>query len=48
MRADYCGNGKPHTRDGTRIELWDREGIQVDTSEPGLTFEAAWNEDGAV
>ena len=48
MRADYCGNGKPHTRDGTKIELWDREGIQVDTLEPGLTFEAAWNEDGAV
>jgi hypothetical protein len=48
MRADYCGNGKPHTRDGTKIELWDREGIEVDTSEPGLTFEAAWNEDGAV
>lgn len=48
MRADYCGNGNPHTRDGTLIEIWDREGIQVDTSVPDLTFEAAWNENGAV
>lgn len=48
MRADYCGNGKSHTRSGTLVEIYDREEIQVDTSVPGLTFEAAWNEDGAV
>jgi hypothetical protein len=48
LRADYCGSGNPHTRTGTKVELWDREGIQVDTSTPGLTFEAAWDEDGAV
>lgn len=48
LRADYCGNGKPHTRDGTRIELWDEVNLQDDTSEPGMSFEAAWNEKGAV
>ena len=48
LRADYCGNGKFHTREGTKIELWDREGIQLESLEPGLTFEAAWSPDGAV
>lgn len=48
FRADYCGNGRPHTRDGTLIEVYDRLGVQVDTSLPGLSFEAAWNEHGAV
>jgi hypothetical protein len=48
IRADYCGNGNPHTREGTLIEIWDREGIQIDTSVPNLTFEAAWNDAGAV
>ena len=48
LRADYCGNGNPHTRDGTLIELYDRLDVQVDTSEPGLSFEGAWNKDGAV
>ncbi|MCP4687385.1 MAG: hypothetical protein GY859_04995 [Desulfobacterales bacterium] len=48
LRADYCGNGKHHTREGTRVELFDRLDVQVDTSEPGLTFEAGWNEHGAV
>lgn len=48
IRADYCGNGRSHTLDGTRIELWDRLNIQTDTHEKGLSFEAAWNEHGAV
>jgi hypothetical protein len=48
VRADYCGDGKPHTRNGTLIEIWDHHGIQADTHEPGLTFEASWAPDGAV
>jgi len=48
LRADYCGNGNPHTRNGTLIELFDRVGIQRDTKEPDLSFEAAWNENGAT
>jgi hypothetical protein len=48
VRADYCGNGHGHTRDGMLIELWDNLDIQKDTKTPGLTFEAAWDENGAV
>lgn len=47
-RADYCGDGRPHTRDGTRIDLWDRLGIQKREPEPGMVFEGAWSPRGAV
>jgi hypothetical protein len=46
--ADYCGAGRPHTRDGTRIDVWDRLGIQERAPEPGMVFEAAWSPRGAV
>jgi hypothetical protein len=54
-RADYCGDGTPHTRDGTKIDVWDtlpppgpiqRHAILVDSL--GMTFEAGWNTGGAV
>ena len=48
MRADYCGDGIGHTRDGTPIDIFDKIGIQGDESAPGMTFEAAWGPDGAV
>jgi hypothetical protein len=48
VRADYCGDGVSHTRDGMRIDLYDRVGIQKDEPEPGMRFEAAWGKDGAV
>lgn len=48
VRADYCGDGVGHTRNGTLIDLFDRVGIQQDESAPGMTFEAAWGPDGAV
>ena len=46
MRADYCGDGKAHTRDGTPIEIIDRLGSR---EEPGtdLVFEAGWTPEGA-
>jgi hypothetical protein len=50
VRADYCGNGRSHTRDGTRIDIWDRLGIQrrdQPADRPTL-FEAAWSPAGAV
>ena len=52
-RADYCGNGVPHTREGTTINVWDHlphGGIQHHGPLPplGMTFEAGWNRDGAV
>jgi hypothetical protein len=48
FRADYCGDGRPHTRDGTTIDLYDRLGIQRDEPEPGMSFEAAWGPEGAL
>jgi|GEM_PF-1106432 len=52
-RADYCGNGTPHTRDGTWINIWDNlpppGPIQIQGSTPPLmVFEAGWNTGGAV
>jgi hypothetical protein len=54
-RADYCGNGVPHTHDGTEINVWDtlpapgpiqrRAGL---LSSFGMVFEAGWNTGGAV
>ena len=53
-RADYCGIGVPHTRNGTWINVWDtlpRPGpIQRHGLLPplGMLFEAGWNTGGAV
>ena len=48
VRADYCGNGVGHTKDGTPIDVYDRLGIQKRTKKSGMSFEAGWNVDGAV
>lgn len=47
-RADYGGDGKPTTRDGTRVDLYDRFGIQKADRTMSMTFEAAWGVDGAI
>jgi ADYC domain-containing protein len=52
-RADYCGNGTSHTRDGTQINVWDNlpapGPIQARGTVPlGMVFEAGWNTGGAV
>jgi hypothetical protein len=52
-RADYCGTGTSHTRDGTLINVWDRlpapGPIQARGTTPaGMLFEAGWNTGGAV
>jgi hypothetical protein len=52
-RADYCGNGIPHTQDGTWINIWDTlpapGPIQHrGTPPPTMVFEAGWNTGGAV
>jgi ADYC domain len=41
VRADYCGDGIGHTRNGTPIDLFDRIGIQPDEAAPGMTFESS-------
>ena len=48
VRADYCGDGVGHTRDGTPIDIFDRTGVQNDEIAPGMGFEAAFAPDGAV
>lgn len=47
VRADYCGNGIPHTKDGTLINMYDRLRIQKTDALAGMQFEAAWGVDGA-
>lgn len=48
VRADYCGNGTAHTREGVRIDVYDRLGIQKRAENTGMIFEAAWGPNGAV
>ena len=50
VRADYCGDGRSHTRDGTRIDIWDRLGVQAREPREGKPeiFEAACAPTGAV
>ena len=53
-RADYCGNGKSHTREKTMIEYYDSLGVSARTTtatkewDPArASFEATWAPDGA-
>jgi ADYC domain len=46
VRADYCGNGTAHTREGMRIEIIDRLN-PVALPDSGLAFEAGWTPEGA-
>jgi hypothetical protein len=48
VRADYCGDGTPTTKDGTIIDIFDDAGIQVADRSPGFSFEAAWTPKGAA
>jgi ADYC domain len=48
FRGDYCGDGRPFTRDGTWIDVYDRIGVQKSDEDPTLRFEAAWGPDGAI
>src|SRR5262249_25709564 len=47
-RADYGGDGRPSTRDGTFIDIGDRFGVRTFNRHLRMTFEAAWGVDGAV
>jgi ADYC domain-containing protein len=48
VRADYCGDGTPHTRDGVLIELYDDLGVRSPSFGAGLEFEAVWGAQGAI
>jgi hypothetical protein len=52
VRADYCGDGRSWTRDGTLINIFDDRGVQVEDTEPPMPGyewrrEAEWKNDGA-
>ena len=54
-RADYCGIGVPHTRNGTKINVWDNLPAPGPIQDHGgilppigMLFEAGWNTGGAV
>jgi hypothetical protein len=48
MRADYCGDGRSHTRTGVPVELGDRDGRRTRHPGPGMAFEAVWGRQGAI
>jgi hypothetical protein len=51
VRADYCGDGRAWTRDGTLIDIWDTQGIQkpdIQNESASFSFEAGWTPEGAV
>jgi hypothetical protein len=49
-RADYCGDGTSHTKNGTKIHLLDKLGIQIPDLGLGIGYavEGEWGPDGAV
>ena len=48
VRADYCGDGTPHTLDGTPIHVLDPLGIEKVDPYASYVVEAEWGPDGAV
>ena len=46
LRADYCGDGRSHTRDGTVVNVYDRFGMQRADQAPAR-LEATWDANGA-
>jgi hypothetical protein len=47
LRADYCGTGQSHGDEQHGLALYDRLGIQPLRATDGMSFEAAWDADGA-
>lgn len=48
VRADYCGDGVSHTKDGTPIHVLDELGIEALDELVQFVIEAEWAPDGAV
>jgi hypothetical protein len=45
IRADYCGNGRSYTVDGTQINIYDNVGLQADAATWGV--DAEWTPGGS-
>ena len=48
VRADYCGDGTPHTVTGTPIHVLDQLGVQKLDENASFVVEAEWGPNGAV
>lgn len=48
VRADYCGDGTATTKEGTAIDIYDRNGVQQPAGGDDFRFEAGWGPTGAV
>jgi hypothetical protein len=48
LRADYCGDGMPTTRDGTLVDLADAVGMESPEAPANWVFEAEWGAQGAA
>ena len=48
VRADYCGDGTPHTVSGTPIHVLDQLGVQKLDPNANFVIEAEWGPNGAV
>jgi len=48
LRADYCGDGVPHTTNGTPVHVLDQLGIQNVDPVVKYVVEAEWGPNGAV
>lgn len=48
LRADYCGDGHPHTEPGVPVELRDRAGRHGHAHALRMGFEAVWGRHGAI
>jgi hypothetical protein len=46
-RADYCGDGISHTREGTMIDMFDIHGFNIKESDPEFSEEAGFTPGGA-
>ncbi|HEY6175398.1 MAG TPA: ADYC domain-containing protein [Kofleriaceae bacterium] len=51
VRGDYCGDGEPHTMNGTHVAFYDNifsPFPPMACGTDGRCFEASWSKDGAV
>lgn len=48
LRADYCGDGTPTTRDGTLVDVADNVGMETPAAPASWLFEAEWSPEGAA
>jgi len=48
MRADYCGNGKSYTVNGTTIDIYDYLNPPIQVPETSWDIEARWVTTGAI